>query len=259
MTFSVDRGETLAIVGESGAGKSSVARAICGLVPHTGTVLVEGREVGDLSRRDRRSLATSLQIVFQNPYSSFDPRRRVGDSVAEPIDIHLPSTTTKERDRKVAELLERVDLDPAFARRRPRDLSGGQLQRAAIARAIALNPAVLICDEAVSSLDVSTQTRVVQLVKDLVDESALSCLFITHDLALVPSLAARAAVMQAGRIVEMAPTASIFAEPEHPYTRQLIAAMPIPDPVRQRARRADRAAEGGPTVAGIGPIQSNRE
>jgi oligopeptide/dipeptide ABC transporter ATP-binding protein len=230
------RGETLALVGESGSGKSTIARAICGLVRFDGRVLLDGQDLSAIDRRTRRRMSPKLQMVFQNPYSSLDPSMRVGDSIAEPLDVHC-QLSRDERASTVRELLTRVGLDPMFASVRPHALSGGQRQRVAIARAIALDPTLLICDEAVSALDVSTQTQIVELLRRLVTELSISCLFITHDLALVPEIADRVAVAYNGRIVEEGDVTTVFRAPQHPYTQMLLSAVPVPDPALQRARR----------------------
>jgi oligopeptide/dipeptide ABC transporter ATP-binding protein len=236
VNLTLARGETLALVGESGSGKSTIARAICGLVRFDGRVLLEGQDLKVMDRRARQRISPKLQMVFQNPYSSLDPSMKVGDSIAEPLDVHCQLSRV-ERASTVRELLTRVGLEPTFAAARPHALSGGQRQRVAIARAIALDPTLLICDEAVSALDVSTQTQIVALLRRLVTELGISCLFITHDLALVPEIADRVAVAYSGRIVEEGDVATVFRSPQHPYTQMLLSAVPVPDPVLQRSRR----------------------
>jgi oligopeptide/dipeptide ABC transporter ATP-binding protein len=231
--------EVVALVGESGSGKTTIARAICGTVPHLGTIVVGGLPVARTRRRDRRSLASRLQMVFQNPQSSLDPSMRIGDCVAEPLEVQ-GRLGKADREQRVRELLAMVGLDPALRHRFPRTLSGGQQQRVAIARAIALHPSVLVCDEAVSALDVTTQTQIVGLLKRLVTELGLSCLFITHDLALVPDIADRVVVLYAGRVAEEGPVKSVLGSPSHPYTTMLLAAVPVPDPAVQRSRRRGR-------------------
>jgi oligopeptide/dipeptide ABC transporter ATP-binding protein len=247
ISFTLDRGETLALVGESGSGKSTIARAICGLTPYTGSVKLGGRELKSLAGRERRAVAQDLQMVFQNPYSSLDPAMTIGDSIAEPLDFHL-RLSRAERSARVDQLLKAVGLLPAFGDRLPFELSGGQRQRAAIARAIALNPKFLICDEAVSSLDVSTQTQVVELIGRLVRDLNAGCIFITHDLALSRQIADRVAVVYFGVLVEEGPTASVFSRPAHPYTRALLAAVPVPDPRIQRSRERRTLAGELPSV-----------
>jgi oligopeptide transport system ATP-binding protein len=242
VSFRLSQGETLAVVGESGSGKSTIARAICGLVQCQGTVMLNGVSLTDVNRRERRRLAPQLQMVFQNPYSSLDPSMTIGSSIAEPLEIHT-ALNRQEREARVAELLTTVGLDPELASSPPRVLSGGQRQRVAIARSIALDPRVLICDEAVSALDVSTQTQVVTLLRRLVVDRGIACLFITHDLALVPDVADRVAVVYGGRIVEEGTTEDLFAHPAHPYTKVLLDAVPVPDPVVQRARQPTIPAE----------------
>jgi oligopeptide/dipeptide ABC transporter ATP-binding protein len=237
------RGETLAVVGESGSGKSTVARAICGLVPYEGSVRLSGQDLARLSPRQRRAVAPSLQMIFQNPYSSLDPTMTISDCIAEPLVVHS-RLDPERRALRVLELLRAVSLGPEFASRFPSQLSGGQRQRVAIARAVALDPSVLICDEAVSALDVSTQTQVIALLKRLVGELNIGCIFITHDLALTRYIADRVAVLYFGKLMEEGPTSAVFAAPANPYTEALLSAVPVPDPKLQRSReRATLAGE----------------
>lgn len=236
VSFALEPGETLALVGESGSGKSTVARAILGLVPYAGTIRVEGRDLAKLGGRERRLLTRRLQMVFQDPYSSLDPSMRVEDIVAEPLDIHERLAAGPRRDR-VLELLDAVGLNRDFATRFPAQLSGGQRQRVAIARAVILRPSVLVCDEAVSALDVSTQAQVIRLLAELTREMHMSNIFITHDLALAARIADRVAVMYFGKIVEEGPSSRVFPAPAHPYTQCLLSAVPIPNPRMQRERQ----------------------
>ena len=223
------RGETLGLVGESGCGKSTLARSIVGLVtPTAGEVLFEGARVAPLGTRSRRALCRRLQMVFQDPDASLDPRRTVGSAVAEPLEIH-EALTRSELERRVVELLEAVGLDSALRGRYPHELSGGQKQRVCIARALAMRPDLLVCDEAVSALDVSIQAQILNLFAELRERFGLSYLFITHDLRVVRQVADRIAVMYLGQIVETAPTAELFGAPQHPYTRALLTAVPSLD------------------------------
>ncbi len=236
VSFTLEPGETLALVGESGSGKSTVARAILGLVPYSGTIRIEGRDLAKLPGGERRALTRRLQMVFQDPYSSLDPSMRVEDIVAEPLDIHEHLGRTARRDR-VLELLDAVGLSRDFAARFPAQLSGGQRQRVAIARAVILRPSVLVCDEAVSALDVSTQAQVIRVLAELTRDMHMSNIFITHDLALATKIADRVAVMYFGKIVEAGASGAVFPAPAHPYTQCLLSAVPIPHPRVQRGRQ----------------------
>lgn len=236
VTFDIGRGETLGLVGESGSGKSTTGRAILRLVPiSSGSVRLDGVGVSSLPRRQLRQARRRMQMIFQDPYSSLDPSMQVGDSIAEPLRVHEGLRGQRGVDR-VLELLDRVGLARHHLHRYPYEFSGGQRQRLAIARAIALNPSLVVCDEAVSALDVSTQSQVINLLEDLRADYAMSYLFIAHDLAVVRHISERVAVMYLGRIVEVGPTERIFQQPAHPYTRALLAASPVPDPVEQRSR-----------------------
>ena len=236
VSFAIFRGETLGLVGESGCGKSTVGRCLLRLIePTTGHLTFEGRDVLSLGKTELRELRREMQIVFQDPYASLNPRMRVGDIVGEPLVIHGIGTKMERRDR-VAELLRRVGLDPAYSRRYPHEFSGGQRQRIGVARTLALNPKLIVADEPVSALDVSVQAQVVNLLQDLQSEFGLTYLFISHGLAVVEHISTRVAVMYLGRIVEQASTAAVFDHPLHPYTVALRASTPILDPRQARSR-----------------------
>jgi oligopeptide transport system ATP-binding protein len=230
VSFRVNRGETLALVGESGCGKSTTARLVLRLIePTAGTVRFDGAEISGAALR---TLRRRVQVVFQDPYASLNPRLRVGDTIAEPMEVHGIGDAAS-RAARVRELLGLVGLAPYHAERYPHEFSGGQRQRIGIARALAVQPDLIVCDEPVSALDVSIQAQVVNLLKDLQARFGLSYLFIAHDLAVVRHMADRVAVMYLGEIVETAPKAALFATPRHPYTRALLAAIPHPDPRRR--------------------------
>ncbi|HEU5049701.1 MAG TPA: dipeptide ABC transporter ATP-binding protein [Gemmatimonadales bacterium] len=237
VSFDVGRGETLALVGESGCGKSSVGRTIIRLQePTAGEAVFDGEPVFRLGREPLRALRRRMQIIFQDPYSSLNPRMTVGAAVAEGIEIHRLARTRADRDARVAALLEEVGLDPGYARRYPHEFSGGQRQRIGIARALAVEPSFIVCDEPVSALDVSVQAQVLNLLRDLQERRGLSYLFIAHDLAVVRQIAHRVAVMYLGHIVETGPTEALLGDPRHPYTQALLSAVPEPDPLAQRRR-----------------------
>jgi peptide/nickel transport system ATP-binding protein/oligopeptide transport system ATP-binding protein len=236
VTFAIDEGEMFGLVGESGSGKSTTGRCILRLIePTSGEVLFRGENVVAFSRQRMRMARRDMQIVFQDPYSSLNPRMRVGDIVEEPLVIHKLGSKTERRAR-VAELFQLVGLEPAHTARYPHEFSGGQRQRVGIARALALNPALIIADEAVSALDVSIQAQVVRLLMELKERLKLTYLFIAHDLRLVEDICGRVAVMYMGKIVELGETQALFANPTHPYTRALLSAIPVLDPDATRQR-----------------------
>ena len=241
VSFGLGRGETLGIVGESGCGKSTLARAVLRLIePSAGDVSWLGTPLTDLDRKALIRERKDLQIVFQDPLASLDPRMTIADSIAEPLKTYRPEMTRRERKEAVIEMMERVGLKKEKYNRYPHELSGGQNQRVGIARAMINRPKMIICDEAVSALDVSIQAQIVKLLKDLQAEFGMSMLFISHDLSVVREISTRIMVLYLGRIVEMGDAATICTEPRHPYTRSLISAVPIPDPKVERSRQRIR-------------------
>jgi glutathione transport system ATP-binding protein len=236
VSLELGRGETLAVVGESGCGKSTLAHLIIRLLdPTAGQIVVDGTEITNLSARAMRAHRQKMQIIFQDPFASLDPRRSVGKAVAEPLRVHKLSSGD-ELEERVGDLFERVGLERSHTSQFPHQFSGGQRQRICIARALALQPQLVIADEAVSALDVSIQAQVINLMMDLQDEMGLSYLFISHDLAVVERISHRVAVMYLGQIVELGPRSAIFENPQHSYTKRLLDAVPIADPRKRRER-----------------------
>jgi oligopeptide/dipeptide ABC transporter ATP-binding protein len=236
VSFVVDAGKTLALVGESGCGKSTVSRLVLRLIePDAGHVRFEGRDLGSLNANALRAFRRDAQIIFQDPYASLNPRMTVSQILTEPLALHdlVPSARRHER---VEELLRLVGLEPRFARRYPHEFSGGQRQRIAIARALAVEPKLIVCDEPVSALDVSIRSQILNLLRDLQDRLGLAYIFVSHDLAVVKHIADRVAVMNLGTIVESADAQALFAAPRHPYSRALLSAIPVPRPQAKRSR-----------------------
>ena len=237
VSFSIEKGETLSLVGESGCGKSTVGKAILRLIdPTDGEVWLDGARIDKLPASQLRPLRRRIQVVFQDPFSSLNPRMRVRDIIAEPLRNFGLANGASEIEDRVAKLMDTVRLPRDAMRRYPHEFSGGQRQRIGIARALAPGADLIICDEAVSALDVSVKAQIVNLLSDLQDELGLALLFISHDLAIVEHLTHRVAVMYLGKIVEIAERRSLFANPRHPYTRALLSAVPVPDPLAQRDR-----------------------
>jgi oligopeptide/dipeptide ABC transporter ATP-binding protein len=235
--FEILPGQTLGLVGESGSGKSTLGRCVLRLLKIDGGELrIAGHDMTKLSRRELRGVRRNAQMIFQDPYSSFDPRSTVGSSITEPLRAH-ESMNRRQREARAGELVTLVGLGPQHLQRYPYQFSGGQLQRLAIARALAINPQLVVCDEPVSSLDVSTQAQVINLMRELQRELGVAYLFIAHDLSVVRHVSDRIAVMYLGRIVEQGPAEAVYTSPKHPYTEALLSAVPVPDPVVQRSRR----------------------
>ena len=242
VSFDIARGQVLGLVGESGSGKSTIAGTLTGLVPiHSGSVQVDGLEVAGASGRKLRGVRSQTGIVFQNPASSLNPRRSVGASIGQPLQLHTNLTNAQRRQR-VNELLEAVRLPASMAQRYPHEMSGGQRQRVAIARALALQPQLLIADEPTSALDVSVQAVVLELLANLQHELGFACLFVSHDLAVVEQVASQVVVLRQGQVVEAGKTTQVLSAPSDPYTQALVAAVPVPDPIIQAQRRTRRAS-----------------
>ena len=244
ISFYINKGETLGLVGESGCGKTTTGRCILQLENATaGEIIYEGRDLTKLSQKEMNVVREKIQVIFQDPFSSLNPRMKIGDILGEPIKVHGIIHDPKERQKRVRELLSLCGLKPKFEDRYPHEMSGGQRQRVGVARALALNPEFIICDEAVSALDVSIQAQVINLLEDLRDEFHLTYLFISHDLSVIRHICHRVAVMYLGHIVELAECDELYDNPLHPYTRALLAAVPIPDPTLE-AQRAHEVVKG---------------
>ena len=245
VSFTIDKGKTLGLVGESGCGKSTLGRLILRLIEVTsGNIFYEGRDITKLNRHDLRELRKHMQIVFQDPQASLNPRLPVGEAIAEPLEIFCMAKG-KEKKRRVGELMELVGINPDSMNRYPHEFSGGQKQRIGIARSLALNPKLIVCDEPVSALDISIQAQVVNLFQDLQNQLGLTYLFIAHDLSVIEHISDDVAVMYLGRIVEHSSSVELYASPKHPYTEALLSAVPIPDP--DPARKSHRILlEGDP-------------
>ena len=246
VSFSVGRGETVSIVGESGSGKTTIGSAILGLQPVArGSIRLNGTDIAHLGRQGRRAFRETLQAIFQDPFSSLDPSRTIGEAVGEPLQVIQPGLGAEEVRRRVAEVLQQVGLEPVVMNRFPAEFSGGQRQRIAIARALILKPEIVVCDEAVSALDVSVQAQVLNLLEQLQRDEGVSYIFISHNMAAVRHISDRIIVLYRGRVMEEGAAEDICDRPAHPYTRSLLAAVPVPDVRAQRERRRIR----GLTVA----------
>ena len=240
VSFEVQPGETLSLVGESGSGKSTTGYCVLQLLkPTSGSIKFEGTELTELGREEMRRMRREMQIVFQDPYSSLDPRMTVGDIVGEPLIVHGIGTR-RDRSVRIRDLLEVVGFDPGYTNRYPHEFSGGQRQRIGIARALALSPKLIVCDEPVSALDVSIQAQILNLLKDLQRDFGLTYLFIAHDLAVIRGMSDRIAVMNRGQIVELGPAEEVYTNPQDDYTKALLSAVPVPDPRAMKERKAAR-------------------
>ena len=251
VSFDIQPSETFGLVGESGCGKSTIAKALAGLVPYEGQVIINSTSLAGLKAQERKDICRDVQMVFQDPMAALDPRMTVGDAVAEPLLIHGVGTT-RERKERTAELFDHVGLSSEQMNRYPHEFSGGQRQRICIARALALRPRLIICDESVSALDVSVQARVLALLEELKADFGVAYLFISHDMAVVENIVDRLAVMYLGQIVEMGTRDQVFGNPQHPYTQRLLDAVPIPDPTRERTTYLRPASEPPSPMRRIG-------